>query len=92
MGVNTLVARKDYNDYKLCVQENIHSSNVKEKCEGKLNKAINTTSHIISRECIAHTEDLYKCFKHSFRLSFCDKEIVEKLQSCHSNIYKLITS
>ncbi|SBT01872.1 conserved Plasmodium protein, unknown function [Plasmodium ovale] len=92
MTVNTIVARKDYNDYKLCIQSNKNSSNAKEKCSSKLNKAIDTTTQIISRECIAHTEDLYKCFKHSFRLSFCDKEIIEKLQNCHSDVLKFITS
>ncbi|CRH01246.1 conserved Plasmodium protein, unknown function [Plasmodium relictum] len=92
MAVNTFIARKDYSDYKLCLQSNKENNNNNEKCSNQLNKAINSASHIISRECLPYTEDLYKCFKHSFRLSFCDKEITEKLQNCHSDIYKLITS
>ncbi|GAW82407.1 hypothetical protein, conserved [Plasmodium gonderi] len=92
MSVNTLMARKNYNDYKLCMQLNKSNGDAKAKCSNLFDKAINTTTQIISRECLSHTEELYKCFKHSFRLSFCDKEVVERLQNCHSNIYKLITS
>ncbi|VWU52873.1 conserved protein, unknown function [Hepatocystis sp. ex Piliocolobus tephrosceles] len=89
--MSTVTARKDYNDYKLCINSNRYSKNAKEICSDKLNKAVDTTTQIVSRECIANTEDLYKCFKHSFRLSFCDKDVVAKLQSCHSNIIKSIT-
>ncbi|KJP85081.1 hypothetical protein AK88_05289 [Plasmodium fragile] len=89
---NTLTARKDYNDYKMCMQSNRRSSNAKERCASDLDRAINTTTQIISRECLPHTEELYKCFKHSFRLSFCDNGVIERLKNCQSDIYKMITS
>lgn len=85
-------ARKDYKDFKLCVQSNKDKTNFKEVCAGVLKKAIHSTSEVISRECLPHTEDLYKCFKHSFRLSFCDKNVTDKLKHCQLNMYKLISS
>ncbi|CDO67142.1 conserved Plasmodium protein, unknown function [Plasmodium reichenowi] len=90
--MNMFTARKDFNDYKICMQSHLNKDIAKEKCELKLYKAINSTSHIISRECLPYTEDLQKCFKHSFRLSFCDKEIMDKLKTCQSDVYNLITS
>ncbi|CXI96154.1 conserved Plasmodium protein, unknown function [Plasmodium berghei] len=92
MSVNTITARNDFNDYMKCYESNKYNKNVKDVCSNQLNKAIGTTTSIISRECMAQTENLYKCFKHSFRLSFCDKDIIEKLKTCQSNVYKLITS
>ncbi|ANQ10217.1 Uncharacterized protein PCOAH_00044310 [Plasmodium coatneyi] len=92
MSVNTLTARKDYNDYKMCMKANWRSNNAKEMCASDLDKAINTTTQMISRECLPHTEELYKCFKHSFRLSFCDNGVIERLKNCQSDVYKMITS
>ncbi|EUD69241.1 hypothetical protein C922_00104 [Plasmodium inui San Antonio 1] len=76
----------------MCMQANKRSSNAKEKCASHLDKAIDTTTQMISRECLPNTEELYKCFKHSFRLSFCDKGVIERLKNCQSDVYKMITS
>lgn len=39
-------ARKDFNDYKICMQSHLNKDIAKEKCELKLYKAINSTSHM----------------------------------------------
>lgn len=89
--MSTLDAKRDFNEYKQCMGQNTNE-NKKDICANALKKTVDSVSHVISRECLPFTEDLYKCFKHSFRLSFCDKEVTEKLKTCHTDMYKLISS
>lgn len=80
-------ARLHYRQLERCVLPAEGAASAAPKhCSEHKERLVRSASDAVARECSAHVEDFFRCYKHGFRLDFCGDEITSNVASCHKRL------